>query len=147
MDGEVSEEDILFDALSSRKPMTYAEFFEAWFPFYLSIGMTYDQYWKQRSDLVIPYTKAYMMKRDEKNFFAWLQGAYVYEAFHAVMSNFGAGLSGKTSKAAYSEEPRPIRAKTEEELEQEAMDKRRKFVAALNRFHRQMESKQNAEHP
>lgn len=144
MGDEVNEdEEGLFDEPSSRK-ISYGEFFKEWFPFYLNCGMTYDQYWNQSSELVIPYAKAYMMRRDEENYFAWLSGAYIYAGHSAALSNFGAGLSGKQGHAEYPKEPFEIRPKTEEEIEAEMIEKRKKFVASLNRFHAMMEAKKNA---
>lgn len=142
MDGEVTEED---EDISQSKKKTFGEFFKEWCPFYMNAGMTYDEYWNQDSELVIYYLRAYTLRRDEQNYFAWLQGVYVYAAHSAALANFGAGLSGKHGKADYLHEPVQIRPKTEEEIEQDAEMKRRKFVAALNRFHARMEARKNAE--
>lgn len=138
MGDEVTEDELS----SSPDHHTFAEYFREWFPFYLNCGMTYDQYWRQDSSLVIPYAKAYVMARDEKNYFAWLSGAYGYMGYSAALANFGAGLSGKRAKHDYPKEPAMIREKTEAEIEAEKAAKRRKFVAALNRFHERMEAKQ-----
>lgn len=141
MDDEVSEED----SSSSVRRLTFGEYFREWFPFYLNCGMTRDEYWNQDSSLVGDYLRAYIMKRDEKNYFAWLHGAYNYNALSAALANFGMGLSGKHGKPEkYPNEPTPIRAKTEEELEAEAEAQRKKIVASLNRFHAMMEAKGHA---
>ena len=50
------------------------------FPYYLAIGMTYDQFWNQDVELARFYRKAAKIKRDLRNQDLWLQGAYVYEA-------------------------------------------------------------------
>ncbi len=50
----------------------------------------------------------------------YLQGLYNCKAFEVVMAHFGAGLSGRPSKAAYFE--RPIMQETEEEMTQEEID-------------------------
>lgn len=142
MDGEVKDNDLLEP---SSKHTTYGEFFNEWFPFYLSIGMTYEQYWIQDTSLVIPYFRSYMLKRDEQNYFAWLNGFYVYVGHSAALSNFGAGLAGKHGKENYLKEPVQIRPKTTEEEEADAEMKRRKFIAALNRFHARMETKNGKE--
>lgn len=139
MDGDVTEDT--HRSPSPSKKMTYGDFFKEWFPFYLTCGMTYSQYWDESSDLVLYYFKAYIIARDENNFMAWLHGAYNYAAFSAVMSNFGAGLAGKRSNAEYPKEPRDIRQKTQEEIEMEREAKIQKFVKGLNRFHARMEAK------
>lgn len=53
----------------------YTEEFERSFPYYLAIGMTYEQYWEQDSTLVRAYRKAAKIQRDLRNQDAWLQGA------------------------------------------------------------------------
>lgn len=50
------------------------------FPYYLAIGMTYDQFWNQDVCLVKAYREADKIKRDLRNQDLWLQGAYIYEA-------------------------------------------------------------------
>ena len=61
-------------------PFAYtAKFYEV-FPYYLSIGMTYEQFWEQDCDLVRYYRKAAQIRQDLRNQDAWLQGAYIYEA-------------------------------------------------------------------
>lgn len=97
--------------------------------------MTYDQYWNGSPELVRYYYRAHQLKLDEQNFFAHLYGFYNYAAFSAVISNFSAGLAGKQGQEKYIEKPIKIRELTEEEEQAEIMEKRRKFVAALNRFH------------
>ena len=58
-----------------------SECFEEWFPYYLSIGMTYDQYWNQDGMLVRAYRKADEIRQERANTDAWLLGAYFYQAF------------------------------------------------------------------
>ena len=64
--------------------LTYTERFERLFPFYLSIGMTYEQYWDGDPMLVKAYRKAYEIKREVDNETLWLQGMYIYEALCCV---------------------------------------------------------------
>lgn len=143
MDGEISGEEGLFESPSVK--MTYGEFFHEWFPFYMNCGMSYEQYWLQDPALVIDYFRAYMLRRDEQNYFAWLHGYYNFIAYSDALSNFSAGLAGKKGNSKYLNEPTRIRPLTEEEEEREKEMKRKKFVAALNRFHTRMEAKKNAE--
>lgn len=142
MDGEVTEET---ESISPSRKLSFGEYFKEWFPFYFNCGMTYDQYWKEDSSLVIMYFHAYTLRRDEQNYFAWLHGFYNYYGYSTALANFGAGLGGKRGGHDYMHEPAQIRPKTEEEIEADKVEKRRKFVAALNRFHARMGAKQNAE--
>ena len=59
---------------------TYTERFYEQFPYYLSIGMTPDQYWDGDPALVKYYRKADELKWERKNQELWLQGMYFYEA-------------------------------------------------------------------
>lgn len=58
----------------------YTQQFEKLFPYYLSIGMTYEQFWEQDCELVKFYRKAAKINRDLRNQDMWLQGLYFYEA-------------------------------------------------------------------
>ena len=99
---------------SSAEPVTYSEVFEKLFPFYLSIGMSRDEYWHGPARLVCDYYDAYIMRRDEQNYFLWLNGAYMFAAISTAISNVS--LDGKRHKPnEYLKEPFQIRPKTEEE--------------------------------
>lgn len=54
--------------------------FDDHFPYYLAMGMTYDQFWRDDPKLVKPYRKAWEIQRERANHDAWLQGMYFYEA-------------------------------------------------------------------
>ncbi len=60
--------------------LSYSEVFVRQFPFYLALGMTYDQFWNEDSTLVKAYREAYEMRREERNHDLWLQGLYIYNA-------------------------------------------------------------------
>ena len=60
--------------------LTYSEQFYEVFPYYLAIGMTYEQFWDGDPTLVKYYRKSAEIKRDMTNQELWLQGLYVYEA-------------------------------------------------------------------
>lgn len=84
---------------------SYTEVFYEQFPFYLSIGMTYDQYWNDDCLLVEYYRKAYEMKRNRKNEELWLQGMYIYEALCDVAPVLHAFAKSGTKPNPYSERP------------------------------------------
>lgn len=60
------------------------EVFDEAFPQYLAMGMTDKQFWEEDCALVIPYRKAWKIKQEEQNRFAWLQGLYVYRALQST---------------------------------------------------------------
>ena len=59
---------------------TYTEKFYECFPYYLSIGMTPEQYWDGDPTLTKYYRKADEIKKERLNEELWLQGMYIYEA-------------------------------------------------------------------
>ena len=69
------------------------------------MGMTYEQYWEQDSDLVKYYRKAQEIRRDEHNRQAWLQGMYVYEAIADIAPILHAFAKKGTKARKYSEKP------------------------------------------
>lgn len=93
------------ELVSPASPLTFTEQFEAQCPFYLSIGMTYDEFWYGSADRVIYYRKAYKMKQKRNNDLAWLNGRYVYDALKAIVPALR-GLS-KDPVEQYLEEPYP----------------------------------------
>lgn len=89
--------------LSEEQAVSPAEIFNEAFPYYLSIGMSYDLYWDGRPELVIPYRKADVLRQKRENNNAWLQGAYFRLAV----------LSSLDKKAKYPKQPIEIAAQQE----------------------------------
>ena len=58
-----------------------------WFPYYLALGMTYEQYWRSDPYLTVYYQKAKKMKFDYDNQMAWINGMYIYDAVQAIVFN------------------------------------------------------------
>lgn len=90
---------------SADAPQTMAEAFDAAFPQYLVMGMTYEQYWDMDCSLVIPYRKAYKLRQESENRFAWLQGMYIYEALCDVSPVLHAFAKSGTRVRPYPEKP------------------------------------------
>lgn len=106
---------------------TYTEKFHELFPYYLSIGMTEEQYWDRDSTLVVAYRKAEELKTNRKNQEMWLQGAYVYEALCRVSPLLHAFAKKGTKPVPYIAEPFAISEKQaeyrQEEKEKKNFDK------------------------
>lgn len=85
--------------------LSYSEQFNLHLPFYLSIGMTPEQYWDEDCCLTKAYRKAYEIRRDRKNWEAWLQGLYIYEALCDVSPVLNAFAKEGTRPAEYAKEP------------------------------------------
>ena len=65
-----------------RRPVVsrYGEKFEELCGYYMSIGMTYHEYWDGDSMMAKYFREAEERKRERENYNAWLQGVYIYEA-------------------------------------------------------------------
>lgn len=77
MDGKLAE---LSPSEEDKLSKSVVEIFDDQCAYYISLGMTYTEYWD--GDAMMPrfYRQAEELKRRRENFNAWLQGAYVYEA-------------------------------------------------------------------
>ena len=122
MDGGVVSNPSPADTGDMRIPYipdkTYTEQFYEAFPFYLSIGMTAEQYWDQDCNLTKYYRKAFEMKQDRKNEELWLQGFYIYDALCAVSPLLHAFAKNGTTAQPYLDKPVPRTAKEAREREE-----------------------------
>ena len=118
---------------------TYTDFFNELCPYYMFIGMTYEQYWYGEAELVDFYNKSHKLMIQEKNQELWLQGFYVLNAFETVMSN-AFGKKGK-KKIEYPKEPYDMFPKTARELEIEAEKERAKAIESFMRLQKAMQQK------
>ena len=97
---------------------TYTEIFEESFPFYLAIGMSYAEYWDGDPLLARYYRKAYLIRQEEINNNAWLQGMYIYDAVSTALHNALRGM-GKHKPPArdYAKQPYEFKNKTKTETQ------------------------------
>ena len=121
---------------SVRSPfITYTQQFYEHFPYYLSIGMTYDQYWNGDPMLTKYYRQADEMRNERKNQELWLQGMYIYEALCDVAPIMTAMPKKGAKPHRYSEKPYSI---TEKQLRKEREEKERlnaeKGLRMMQRF-------------
>lgn len=98
------------------------------FPYYLSIGMTYQQYWEQDALLVKDYRQGDRMRQERFNNEAWLQGMYIYDAFAVVMKQ---AFSKHGNRVSYPKEPYTLGA-TKKKMNEE--HKMRKNLAKVESF-------------
>lgn len=115
--------ELLDEPSESPSPLTdYTEVFEAQFPYYLSLGMSYDDYWHNDPSLVRHYREANELRRRRFNQESWWQGAYFYNALMAGLSALG------KDQQPYMSEPIPL---TEKER---AEQKEREYIAMTERL-------------
>lgn len=102
---------------------TYTEKFNEFFPYYLSIGMTEEQYWDRDSNLVVAYRKAEDLRNNRRNQEMWVQGAYIYDVLCRVSPIFHDFAKKGTKPTPYIPEPYAL---TEKEVEFKQIQKEKK---------------------
>lgn len=102
----------------------------------MAYGMTYEQYWFGDPWMVRAYAQSYLLKRRIANEDAWIQGAYMANAFGTVIANsFG------KKKTNYLDKPMDLFPKTEAEQKVEVREERQKLISWLNGMKRSAEKK------
>ena len=86
----------------------FTDIFWQKFSYYLSIGMTEEQYWEGDSVLPKYYRQAEELRKERVNQEAWLQGMYVYDAIARISPILHAFAKKGTKAQPYVEEPYPI---------------------------------------
>lgn len=102
---------------------TYGEIFSAQFPYYLSIGMSVDEYWHGEPELVRYYYDAFTLRRNRENQNDWRLGVYIQRAVASVLNG---------DKAPYFKRPLPLtQAEVETEKEKEEIENYEKALAQM----------------
>ena len=141
-----SSESVEGDGQSVPFFNSYTTKFYEIFPFYLSIGMTPEQYWDGDPSLPKYYRKAYELQRKRRNEDLWLQGMYIYEALCDVSPVMNAFAKKGTKPRPYSDHPYSI---TRDDLEEERKLKERRerekakqyMLGKMAKINKQFESK------
>lgn len=96
--------------------------------------MSYREYWEGDAELTRYFRKAYMIKQEEKNHQAWLQGLYFYDALTTSLHN--ALRDKKTQKRDYPKMPYEFRQKekTAQEKKKEVLKEQEKAAAWMENF-------------
>ena len=115
----------------STSSFTYTEKFYELFPYYLSIGMTSEQYWDGDSTLVKYYRKAEELRNERRNQEMWLQGMYIYEAICDVSPILHAFAKKGAKPHPYPSKPYAI---TEKQIQQEREEQERKLFEKGKKF-------------
>ena len=130
-----SEENEHQKVRSPLSTYTYTEQFYEAFPYYLSIGMTYEQFWDGDPMLCKYYREAEEIRNEKKNQELWLQGMYIYEAIADLSPILQAFAKKGTKAQPYVDAPYPITKKQRERIkavkEREIFEKGKRFMEAL----------------
>lgn len=108
-------------------PRSCTELFEHDCPYYLSLGVSYKDYWFGDTWMIVNAREADKINRERKNYEMWLQGMYIHHGVSIAISN---ALGKKGSKPElYPDKPYAItkpeqKQRTEEQLSQETENKR-----------------------
>ena len=60
--------------------------FERDFPYFLSLGMSYDEYWYGETWRVHDYIEAQKFRLEQREYELWLQGLYTFNALQSALS-------------------------------------------------------------
>jgi hypothetical protein len=148
----VGEEGLVQKRPKSPIKSNFRELFDEWFPYYLSIGMTPEQYWDGDPWLCKAYRRKAEFDKERLNEQLWLQGMYIYEALADVAQLFN-GMVTKPKLLPYPTEPYPLsgtaseeRKRREYERKKEAVqNKLQAWMAASNRKVREEKRKEGNE--
>lgn len=88
-----------------NKLFSYTEIFEQECPFYMSIGMSYDEFWYGDCWVASYYREAWKLKKQQLNEQFWLQGVYIYEALIDVAPILHAFTKKGTKPLPFPEKP------------------------------------------
>lgn len=120
-------------SLENLSHISFTEIFNKHLPFYLSIGMSYEQYWDGDCCIARFYKKAFELKRDRINEQLWLQGLYIYDALCDVAPALRA--MGAKPPEKYPDEPYPITDKDIElRKEKKAKERQEAMMAKAEAF-------------
>lgn len=87
--------------------LRYGDKFEELCGYYMSLGMSYHDYWDGDSSMTKYYREMDERNRERKNFDLWLQGAYFYEALLDASPVYNP-LSKQKKPFPYRSNPIPI---------------------------------------
>lgn len=109
--------------------MSNTELFAQAFPYYLSIGCSYHEFFECPAWVAASYRIAYDEKFEQRNYQMWLQGLYFQDA---VSSALAMALWNKKGKkpAGYMEHPIPITEHEREVDQQRRIEETLKWVRA-----------------
>ena len=112
----ISDRDSRVESISLTK------IFEHECPYYMSYGMSFDEFWHGDAYLVKFYRDAYKLKIRYDDVFMWKQGMYIYEALCDVSPILHAFSKQGTKPLQYRDKPMLEELdenKTEKEKEEE----------------------------
>lgn len=130
MDGDSVEEE-------PSEPKRLVDIFREVFPYYLAMGMSYNEFWYGDPTLVRDYRKAWEIRQHNEEWARWRNGMYFYDALLKVSPVLRAFAKGKVEPGKYPERPYPLTEK--EAKEQERQREEENFKEYLRRMEAESE--------
>ena len=115
---------------SEVRASSFSEIFNEACPYYMALGMSYEQFWYGEPEIVIAYRKAEELRKRRVNEELWLCGIYTAEALSATVGN----MFSKGTKHKYPSDPKPItmsevKEREERERKRKQEEMKAKFMA------------------
>lgn len=114
--------------------LRYGDKFEELCSYYMSLGMSYHDYWDGDNWMTKYYREAGEIKKEQRNSELWLQAAYIYEALLDASPVFNP-LSKKNKPLPFRSEPIPITSsgskKSEERKKKRMLENGREAMRAM----------------
>lgn len=113
--------------------ITLTEMFTDLCPYYISMGMTYEQYWNSNTKVHKAYRKAWEQTKRYRNWEFWMQARYFYDVMLRVAPIIRTTFGKGTVKAGeYLEEPYALTMKDlREREERDRIEKYRRMRTKL----------------
>lgn len=112
----------------------YGDKFEELCGYYMSLGMSYHDYWDGDNCMTKYYREAEEIKKERRNSEMWLQAAYIYEALLDASPVFNP-LSKKNKPFPFRSEPIPITSsgskKSEERKKKQMLENGKEAMRAM----------------
>lgn len=116
-------------------PLT--KIFEQECPYYMSYGMTYDEYWYDDCFKVQFYRESYKLKLKKEDTDMWKQGMYIYEALCDVSPILHAFSKDGTKPLPYRSKPMLVELEdNKKQKEQEVENERLKAIVFFENWAR-----------
>ena len=71
----------------TNQPRTNEELYAQMFPYYLSLGCSYNEFWYGEPWIAAAYLEAELYRREQVNHDLWLQGLYFSNAVNTALAN------------------------------------------------------------
>ena len=110
------------DSEEAESPLLISRMFDECFPYYLSLGMTAEQYWDGDPELVKAYRKAEDIRTHRRNTEMWIEGRYIYDAMCCLIPSHN--MWKPKQPLDYLREPYPLTKKEVEDMKLREMKRK-----------------------